>query len=146
MDQKTRQQYIDQFISKCRRIGLSVTPQRLMIYKAVIDDNSHPSPDSVYKKIHAEIPTISLATVYKTLETFAKHGMISQVTALHNTVRYDPVTHRHHHMICVSCKKVTDIEDPALDEIPVPDSVLQDNQLVDISVHFNVICTECRDK
>lgn len=146
MDRETRQYLINQLILKCREIKLNVTPQRLTIYKAVIVDDSHPSPDTIYQRIHTENPTISLATVYKTLETFQKHGIISQVTTLHNTVRYDPLTHRHHHIVCTRCKKVIDLQDQDLDAIKIPEIVSQSNQLIDFSVHFNVICKDCREK
>lgn len=137
---------INQFINRCRDKRLSVTPQRLAIYKSLIDDQSHPNPEAIYKKIKEDNPTISFATVYKTLETFEKHGIISIVTNLHNTVRYDPVTEPHHHVVCVRCKKVIDLFDAELDHIKIPRSVTEENNLVNYSVHFNVICSECRNK
>jgi Fur family peroxide stress response transcriptional regulator len=146
MNSSTQQNTIEQFISRCREKGLSVTPQRLVIYRAMAEDNSHPNPDMVYQKIHQEHPTISLATVYKTLETFEKHGIVSVVTTLHNSVRYDPLTKRHHHIVCVKCKKVMDLEDPGLDAINIPEEVSQKNKLIDYSVHFNVICAKCQGK
>ena len=135
----------NQFIDKCRTKRLSVTPQRLAIYKSLLDDKTHPNPESVYKKIKEENPTISFATVYKTLETFQKHGIISLVTNLHNTVRYDPVTEPHHHAVCVKCKKVVDIFDDQLNDIPAPESVLRNNILLNHSVHFNIVCADCRE-
>jgi Fur family peroxide stress response transcriptional regulator len=145
LNQESRQKSINQFIAKCREIELSVTPQRLAIYEAVMVDNSHPSPESVYQRIHLENPTISLATVYKTLETFERHGIISLVTTLHNTVRYDSLTHRHHHIVCTRCQKVMDLQDSELDAIKIPEQVSQNNKLVDFSVHFNVICGDCKN-
>ena len=142
----TDQEKIDQFITKCREKKLSVTPQRLAIYKSLLNDHSHPNPEAIYNKIKAEHPTISFATVYKTLETFEKNGIISVVTNLHNTVRYDTVTEQHHHITCVKCKKVIDLFDEELNQINIPKEVTDSNILINFSVHFNVICSECRNK
>lgn len=143
MNKTEYQHIIEKFISRCREEKLSVTPQRLSIYKALVKDVTHPSPESIYRKIKSDHPTISLATVYKTLETLEKHDIISMVTALHNTVRYDPLTRRHHHMICQRCKKVIDLDDPALDNLTIPNAVKEKNRFLDYSVHFNIICSDC---
>ncbi len=138
---------INAFIQKCRENHLSVTPQRLAIYREIMDDRSHPNPEIIYKRVKKEFPTISFATVYKTLETFKKHGIISVVTTIHNTVRYDPVTEPHHHAICVRCKKVFDIFDEQLNQLSVPEAVTRGgNQFLNYSIQFNIICADCLAK
>jgi len=137
------QKEIEKFISRCREVKLSVTPQRLSIFKALIQDSSHPSPESIYQSIKIEHPTISLATVYKTLDTFEKYEIISMVTPLYNTVRYDPMTKRHHHLVCVQCKRVIDLDHPQLDKIKIPAGINHQHQLIDYSIHFNIICSDC---
>jgi len=146
MSQSNQQIYIENFLHRCREIGLNITPQRMAIYKALLNDDSHPNPEAIYQSITPEYPTISMATVYKTLETFARYGIISMVTTLHNTVRYDPITKRHHHIVCVRCKKVIDLLDQDLDSIKIPNKIKKNNQLINYSVHFNVICPECKGK
>ena len=140
------QEKINQFMQKCRDKGLSVTPQRLSIFKAMMNDNSHPNPETIYKRIKEDNPTISFATVYKALETFEQHGIIKMVTSLHNTVRYDPMLQQHHHIVCTKCKKVIDLVDEELNQIQIPESITKDNQFLDFSIQFNVICSECRAK
>ena len=144
MESQAEQNYIDLFVKNCRELKLSVTPQRLAIYKALLKHDNHPGPEIIYRSVHPENPTISKATVYKTLETFEKYGIISRVTSLHNTVRYDPLTIRHHHIVCVKCKKVVDLDDRSLDEIKIPSHVLDNNCFIDFSVHFKVICADCQ--
>jgi Fur family peroxide stress response transcriptional regulator len=136
---------IENFIKKCKTNALSVTPQRLAIYKALINDKTHPNPEAVYNSIKPDFPTISLATVYKTLETFEKHKIISVVTALHETVRYDAEMKNHHHIVCVKCKKVVDLMDDELNKLQVPLKVKKGNTFVDFNIQFNVICAECRN-
>lgn len=143
MEAEKRQNFLDDLFKKCRQFRLSVTHQRLAIYKALLADDTHPNPEKIYKAIKADFPTISLATVYKTLETFEKNGIISVVTPIHNTVRYDAMTEHHHHIVCIRCKKILDLENKDLDALKIPDAVAKQNRLVDFSVHFNVICSEC---
>lgn len=146
MDQNTRTELMDQFFEKCHQAELSVTPQRLAVYKALISDENHPSPDMIYKSVLPDFPTISFATVYKILETFEQNGIISKVTSLHNTLRYDPLIEHHHHIICVKCKKIIDLNNKELDDIPIPTEVKKGNRVLDFSVHFNVICSDCKRK
>ena len=146
MDPNTKTDLMYQFFEKCHLAKLSVTPQRLAVYKALVSDENHPSPDMIYQSVLPDFPTISFATVYKILETFEQNGIISKVTSLHNTLRYDPLKERHHHIICVKCKRIIDLKSKELDELPIPTEVKKGNQLIDFSVHFNVICSECRNK
>ncbi len=141
---KTNDQ-IENFIVQCKTNALSITPQRLAIYKILIKDKTHPNPESVYNSIKPDFPTISLATVYKTLETFEKHNIISVVTPLHETVRYDAEMKNHHHIVCVRCKKVVDLMDDDLDKLQVPKKVIKGNTFVDFNIQFNVVCAECRN-
>ena len=146
MHQRLKEKYIDDFYIKCRQAKLSVTPQRLAVYKALLDTDNHPSPEAIFQQIKQDFPMISFATVYKTLETFEQNRIISKVTTLHNKLRFDPLTERHHHMICVKCKKIIDLQSDELDQLSIPSQVTDENTLLDYSVHFNVICSDCRDK
>ena len=146
MKQEQKENILNDFYKKCRQVRLSVTPQRLAIYNCLIGSNDHPSPEMIFKRIKSDFPTISFATVYKTLETFESKNIISKVTNLHNTLRYDPLTKRHHHIICKRCHKVIDLSSVELNSLPIPSQVTDGNVLIDFSVHFDVICAECKEK
>jgi Fur family peroxide stress response transcriptional regulator len=146
LDKKTKEKKISSFVRQCKAVGLNVTPQRLAIYGALVGDETHPSPDAVFRRVRASHPTISHATVYKTLDTFERHGIISRLTPLHETVRYDPMTSQHHHIICVRCKKVVNLSNEELKAIQIPDLVSRQNKLLGYSVHFSVLCASCRER
>ncbi len=137
---------VAQFVEHCRARGLSVTPQRLAIYRAVISSAKHPSAEDVYRRIRRQYPTISLATVYKTLETLEKEGLISKVTPLHETARYDANRAHHHHLICVRCHTIEDFSAEAFDRLPLPKEVTASWQILDCTVHVLGICRECQKK
>lgn len=124
--------------------GLKATPQRIAVYDALKFDNSHPSPETIYTRVYKKFSTISKATVYKILETFEKNGIVSVVSSHHNTIRYDPLTNQHHHIICKNCNKIVDLIDTELDNITVPEHVKNENKLIGFSIHFSVICPDCQ--
>jgi len=137
---------IELFIKECKVAGLNVTPQRLAIYRSLLGDHSHPSPDAVYRRVRKLHSTISVATVHKTLDTFEKHGIISRLTPIHESVRYDPITEPHHHIICIRCKKVVNLADDEISPVRIPDHVRRENTILGYSVHVNVLCSDCRRK
>jgi Fur family peroxide stress response transcriptional regulator len=135
---------IQEFVEQCRTAGLKVTPQRLLIYKALLRDKTHPSPDRLYRRIRRSHPTISHATVYTALESFERHGIIARLTPLHETVRFDPMVEPHHHIVCVRCKRVTNLHDPELDSLSIPEHVRRTNTVLGHRVYVNVLCPACR--
>jgi Fur family peroxide stress response transcriptional regulator len=146
LDKKAKEKKINSFVRQCKAVGLNVTPQRLAIYGALVGDETHPSPDTVFRRVRASHPTISRATVYKTLDTFERHGIVSRLTPLHETVRYDPMTSQHHHIICVRCKKVVNLSNEELKVVQIPPRVSRQNKVLGYSVHFNVLCASCRER
>lgn len=89
--------------------GLKVTPQRLSIFKMLRNTCIHPSAETIYKALQEEHPTMSLATVYKTVDTFVQHGLIQQLNVGEDSYRYDADTSAHSHIQCTKCKQVLDL-------------------------------------
>jgi len=121
MDSMMIQDMVNEFIGRSKELGLKVTPQRIAIYKELASTNQHPSTETIYKKIKDYYPNISLTTVYRTLETFEKLGMISVVNVLYNAARYDANITPHHHIVCTECKRVDDIYDDSITYLDVSD-------------------------
>ena len=67
-----------------------------------------------------EMPTLSLATVYKTLDTLAAIGAVRPVSRLGARGRWDANLGAHHHLVCTVCGGVTDVSEPALDAAAGP--------------------------
>ena len=96
-----------------------MTPQRLAIIKALLASAEHPRADAIYARVRKEHPHISLATVHRTLETLCDIGEARKVTMLHDSARYDGNVMPHHHVVCVKCRRIRDIEIPELDLVSV---------------------------
>lgn len=136
---------VQQFIEACRDRGLNVTYQRILIYRSLTETDRHPTAEEIFTEVKKEYPSISLATVYKTLETLVKHDLISKVNPLHDSARYDGDNALHHHMLCRHCGRVVDIADERLNEIDMP---RQDNyRIAGYRILFEGWCDApaCRD-
>lgn len=136
---------VKRFIGICRKKGLKVTHQRLVIYRAIAGSTDHPSADMVYKEVRREHPTVSLATVYKTLETFKKVGLVCAVGPLHENARYEANLAHHHHMICIKCKRIMDLDETFLTTISLPDH-LNEHQVLGHTVWVRGLCRDCEKK
>lgn len=92
-----------------RAQGLKVTPQRQCIFRVLDGNEVHPTADSVFNAARAEMPTMSLKTVYQTLNDLAAMGEIQQLELGTGASRFDPNVAAHHHLVCVRCGKVRDL-------------------------------------
>jgi Fur family peroxide stress response transcriptional regulator len=121
---------------------MNVTPQRIAIYRALLEASDHPNPEAIYARVRTSMPSLSLATIYKTLDTLADLGLVSELPATGNSRRYDANADVHHHLVCTRCDRVTDYYDLALDRIPLP-SRLAGFRARSLSVHIHGLCAAC---
>ena len=135
---------ISQFIKRSKELGLKVTPQRMAIYRELTGSMQHPSTEMIYKNIKDYYPNISLTTVYRTLETFEKKGLISVVNTLYHAARYDANMEPHHHVVCVRCKKIEDLYDDSIAYSKL-DPQIDNYKILGYSVLFSGICEECKN-
>ncbi len=132
------------FVAVCRERGLSVTPQRLVLYKALLNTTAHPSPEGLFEEVRAQMPTLSLATVYKTVETLKDLGLVQEVNPLHDRMRLDANMDPHHHLVCVRCREVVDIHSGDLDTLALPAELKRGYAVFNHSVQFSGLCAACR--
>jgi len=135
------------FAEHCRKSGLSVTRQRLAIFEALAASREHPSAEEIHRSVRKRLPHLSLATVYKNLESLREIGAVSDVNALHEHGRYEaalPGTgagRPHHHLVCVSCRKVVDLYDDSLNTVRVSDTLGFEVRALKVQVEG--ICPDC---
>ncbi len=134
------------FDEKCKSRGLSITVQRQKVYEVLMEDKSHPTVDSVYMAVRKAIPTISRATVYRTLETLADEGLIQRVLHPGSSARYDGNPEPHNHLVCTLCGKTEDCMDSSLNAIPCPDHSSTGFTISECEITYRGICPECQRK
>ena len=89
--------------------GHRYTEQRAAVFRFLRGTDVHPTADEVFLHVREQVPGISLATVYKSLETLVGCGLASKLTYGDGSARYDGRTDDHHHLRCVGCGSVTDL-------------------------------------
>jgi len=95
--------------SVLRDKGFKVTPQRLAIYDALLKTKAHPSAEMIFTTLQPMYPTMSLATVYKTIEILKEMGMVQTLNVGEDSFRYDADMSDHAHVRCLQCGRVDDL-------------------------------------
>jgi Fe2+ or Zn2+ uptake regulation protein len=111
---------IDQrLIAKLRGRGLRVTPQRLVIHRALCGHSQHVTAEQLLASVSDRLPGTSLPTVYATLELLEDLRLVRRVAAAHGAVVFDSRVEPHAHTVCRRCGAIADLEG-----IPVPAGAL----------------------
>ena len=94
--------------------GQRYTEQRAAVYRTLVLTDQHPTADEVYTQVRGTIADISLATVYKALETLVSCGLAMKLSYGDGSARYDARTDDHLHSRCLRCGCVRDIPAAAM--------------------------------
>lgn len=125
-----------------RDLGLKLTPQRLAILAYLEGNTMHPSAEDVYKAVSRKFHTMSFATVYNTLETLKRHGQLIELTSDPAKKRFDPNTGPHNHLICIKCRRITDIHSTF--KISIPERESAGFEITGNHIEFYGICPSCQ--
>ena len=137
---------MSRFEGLCRERGMPLTVQRRAILESLALREDHPTADQVFEEVSGKVPGLSRTTVYRVLETLVSMDVIHKANHLGSAARYDPNTGRHHHLTCLSCDKVLDLEEGSLEGMRVPLAPAKGFEIMDYSVHFKGYCRDCAGK
>ena len=132
----------DELTRRFRDRGLKVTPQRQAVFRALHDNHTHPSAESVYAEVSEQMPTISLRTVYQTLNDLASMGELHPLDVGTGSTRFDPNLEPHHHVVCDGCGRVRDIR-LDLTTMAMPPELFGDFTVTSTEVVLRGTCTAC---
>ncbi len=125
-----------------KRAGISPSYQRIMILSALLETDEHPSADTIYKKLGSNIPAISRATVYNTLNLLVDRGVIQSMRTAGSETRFDSICEAHSHFFCRKCKKIYDIAKQIGEIITELDGHLVESQ----EFVYKGLCRKCREE
>jgi len=104
-------------INALRSKGYKATPQRIAVCKIALGSPEHPSVQKIFTAVKKTNPTVSLATVYSTLNILKDSGLIQELNFPKGQTRYDPYLEPHINLICLQCGKIQDLDDQASKEL-----------------------------
>ena len=96
--------------------GHRCTEQREAVHEVLWGMRTHPTAEEIFHAVRARVPAVSLATVYKALEAFASAGVCLKLPQEDGPARYDIRTDEHHHLKCVDCGRLVDVQGPPMHE------------------------------
>ena len=142
-ESKNLEQMLSVFEEKCREQSLKVTLQRIEVFKAVFNNTDHPSIEDIYTVVHKKIQSISLDTVYRTLDLFDKHGIVKKFQAPDGKFHFDTNLTDHQHLVCKKCGMIEDFTWENLNSLKVPTkSGWRGLEIANVEIHG--VCSDCR--
>lgn len=139
------QERFDAILQKLRDNDHKITPQRMAIVKIISGGEGHPSVETIYEKLQGDFPTMSLATVYRTILLIKSLGEVLELGFPDGSNRYDGnKPYPHPHVICVKCGRIID---PDLSSLKDMQQEVADETGFTILTHrldFFGICQDCR--
>ena len=107
---------VDQIRQILKDYGLKVTPQRLAVYEALCE-LGHPYAEDIINYVRQKSPSISVATIYNTLEHFENKDLLFKLETCHDKMRYDCTMQKHFHVCDPENDKIEDYHDPELNQL-----------------------------
>ena len=135
-------------LERLREKGVTLTPQRMAIAEFLNKNMDHPTVDEIHRNIQRRYPTMSLATVYSTLELLKELGEVQELSIRkRGKVCFDPNPDLHHHLLCRKCGKILDIEFDHPKNCPIlAKETINGCKVEEIQAYLYGICAECLKK
>jgi len=100
---------IDDLPTALRSRGMRVTPQRVVLHRALRELDRHVTAEELLESVADRLPNVSLPTIYATLELLEELGMVRRVQRAGTTL-FDPRVEPHHHLVCTVCGSMEDLD------------------------------------
>lgn len=122
---------------------MKITHHRLAILRYLDEHMKHPTAEEIYSALKKKNPSLSKTTVYNSLESLHKHGIIQALTICSSEHRYDFKSEMHHHFLCKQCGMIIDIEIacPNIEKISK-----YGHRIDEVHGYFKGLCKNCLEK
>ncbi len=121
-----------------------MTRQREVVLAVVRRLDSHPTVDEVYDQVRRRLPRVSLATVYRNLETLSEQGLIHKIGHCDIQMRFEADLHPHLHLRCIDCGDLRDAPLNPCGELEKAVKAMGAFRVFGYRLEFLYRCPECR--
>lgn len=137
--------------AEIKKKGYKLTSQRRNILNVILGHKKeHLSIEEIYEFVKESCPEIGLATIYRTIQLFEDIGIVNKHNFDDGCNRYelaDPQKdHNHHHLICLSCSEVTEMDDDLLEELEQEVQRKKGFEVTNHTLKLFGYCKKCKDK
>lgn len=133
--------------SALQSAGMRVTPQRVAICELLASSHEHPTAAMIYEELKPRFTSLSLATVYNTLETLVGLGVVNVLGhAGDDKVHYDADTEPHVNLACISCSRIVDIPSEHVTHLDAEITAASGYKLLGARVLYYGLCPDCQKK
>jgi Fur family peroxide stress response transcriptional regulator len=133
-------------IETLRKKGYKATPQRIAICRFALCSRDHPNAQRIYDEVKKIHPTVSLATVYKTLRILTEQGLIQELNLPESQARFDSYVEPHINLVCLQCGRIQDFDDSSaremVERVTAKAEFMRTGQRIDIYG----VCKMCRTR
>ncbi|MEN3002204.1 MAG: Fur family transcriptional regulator [Armatimonadota bacterium] len=137
---------VNRLIEGLKRAGLRLTPQRVAICQLLAESKDHPTASMIYHALLPQFPTLSLATVYKTLDVLKRLGLIYALgDAGDGCEHYDADLNPHINLVCLRCHQVSDYEDEAIQQVEQRVAAQSGYEIQGARIVYYGLCPACRN-
>ena len=108
----------DTILQRCEQKSLRMTSQRKIIAQVLEDTADHPDVEELYTRASKIDPTISIATVYRTVKLFDEAGILDKLEFGDGRARYEDAERDHHdHLIDINSGSVIEFVDSDIEKL-----------------------------
>jgi Fur family peroxide stress response transcriptional regulator len=133
-------------IETLRKNGYKATTQRIAVCRFALHSRDHPTAQRIYNEVRKMHPTVSLATVYKTLRILTEHSLIQELDLPQSQARFDSYVEPHINLICMQCGNIQDFDDKTAQETVERASAKTEFTRTGQRIDIYGMCKACRNK
>jgi Fe2+ or Zn2+ uptake regulation protein len=137
-----------EFDEQLRKLNLKVTPKRLAVLDVMAEEDIFLSAEQVRTKVNARMKSVGLPTTYRILEELAEGGILARVIQDNRRLYYYYCRneHHHHHFVCVSCRKVEDMDLCMMGDLEKEVSGRIKGTVLSHIIQVEGLCRRCTEK
>lgn len=135
---------LQELVAGLQAAGFRLTPQRIAICRALAENSSHPTARILFKTLRKQYPGISLATIYKTVNTLREIGLIDTVGHANDGAQhFEANPEPHLNLICLRCHRIVDFWDVPVSRWQKQAEIVSGFQLTGARLAFYGLCPNC---
>jgi Fur family peroxide stress response transcriptional regulator len=136
---------LEYFTSTLKQAGMRLTPQRIAICKLLGETNTHPTAARIYEQTRTQYPSLSLMTVYNTLNTLVNLGVVNALgNAGDDNIHYDGNISPHINLACISCHTIVDIVSSKVTNLDGEVSTTSGFKVLGARIMYYGLCPDCQ--